>query len=108
MRYLMVCLLLVPTLASARVFMCVDETTGKTVFTDQACNGADMREEVKVQNTNTTSGSREKPAKNVRAKVWLSDRDTRKSGRDYRSEGRESEPSHSTASVENSVSYPGS
>ncbi|MEM1156148.1 MAG: DUF4124 domain-containing protein [Pseudomonadota bacterium] len=108
MRYLILCLLMVPCLASARVYMCVDGATGKTVFTDQACNGAVTREEVKVSATNTVSGSREKADKDAPEKVWLSDRDTRKSGRDYRTQERELKDNHPTASVDNSASYPGS
>lgn len=108
MRNLILCLLLMPSLASAKVFMCVDEATGKTVFTDQACNGATVREEVKVPATNTVSGTREEGAKNAREKVWASDRDTRKSGREYRSENRDLNENQPTASVDHGASYPGS
>ena len=88
MRVLIFLCLLVPQLASAKVYMCVDEATGKTSFTDRGCTPTASREEVKVPPANVNSGSKSdygEPAKN---KTWLSDRDTRKTGRDYSAEKR--------------------
>ena len=55
-------LLVLPQLASARVYMCVDQVTGETSFTDKACTTAgDAREEVRVDRTNLDSGKRARP-----------------------------------------------
>ncbi|MCB1676100.1 MAG: DUF4124 domain-containing protein [Halioglobus sp.] len=77
--------LLLPQLAGAGVYMCVDPASGKTTFTDVACrNNAAAEEEVKVQSTNLASGRRS--ARPAAAGTWRSDRDTRKSGMDYNRE----------------------
>lgn len=70
-------LLPLPHSAQAGVFMCVDPKTGKTSFTDKACEKTASREEVRV-NDDPASGPR----------VWNSHRDTRKDGRDYNDERR--------------------
>ena len=40
--------LLVPQVAAARMYMCVDEATGATSFTDRACESESAREEIKI------------------------------------------------------------
>jgi len=86
MKILLLLLLLIPQLASAKVYMCVDPATGKTSFTDKACATAASREEVRVDATNLDSGSRSGRASS--AKTWTSDRDTRKNGLDYNTQRR--------------------
>jgi len=79
MKKLVLLLLLLPLsqVALARVYMCVDPQTGKTSFTDKACEKTAAREEVRVDEV-PVSGP----------KVWNSHRDTRKDGRDYNDERR--------------------
>ncbi len=93
MKGILVVILLaaLPQMASARVYMCTDHATGKTLFTDRACEPAagNTREEVRVDATNLDSGSRYK--KNKREKSWNSERETRKSGLDYNQQRREVE-----------------
>jgi hypothetical protein len=72
-------LMLVPQLAAARVYMCVDEATGKTSFTDKACETASTREEVRVD-----SYTRRSKQKTLRSQT-----DTRKSGADFNAQRRE-------------------
>jgi len=81
MRVLLLVLLLLPQLAAAGVFMCVDPATGATSFSDRGCATSAAQEEVKVETTNVFSGSR--TAEAPKRKTWVSDRDTRKTGRDY-------------------------
>jgi Domain of unknown function (DUF4124) len=81
MRVLLLVMLLLPQLAAARVFMCVDQATGKTTFSDKGCATSAAQEEVRVEAPNVFSGSR--TAEAPTAKTWVSDRDTRKTGRDY-------------------------
>ena len=82
MRALLLVLILVPQLASAKVYMCRDVATGKTTFTDRACDtAAATREEVRVPATNDDSGSR--TAAPAGRGAWISDRDTRKTGREH-------------------------
>jgi hypothetical protein len=88
MRALLFLLLLVPQLASAKVYMCVDEITGQKSFTDKGCQSKASREEVKVLPANANSGSREAGSPSTRESAWISDRDTRKTGRDYSAERR--------------------
>ena len=88
MRALLILLLLVPQLASAKVYMCVDEITGKKSFTDRGCQTTASREEVKVPPANVNSGSREAVSTSTRESAWASDRDTRKTGRDYNADKR--------------------
>ena len=93
---LMVLLLLVPQLAAARVYMCMDPATGRTSFTDQACDTASVREEVRVPNPNLDSGQGH-AAPSTR-KTWRSQADTRKTGTDYNAERRRPYGSNATAS----------
>lgn len=81
MRVLLLVLLLLPQIAAARVYMCKDPATGKTTFSDKGCATTAAQEEIRVQSTNVDSGRR--TAEPVARKAWVSDRDTRKTGRDY-------------------------
>lgn len=87
MKQLMViALLLLPELAAARVYMCVDPITGQTLFTDKACASDSSREEVRVDPANLDSGRRY--AQPARQKTWRSEADTRKTGLDYNADRR--------------------
>lgn len=97
MRVLLFLLLLVPQLAAARLYLCVDPVTGDTTFTDKGCKSAASREELRVPPTNVDSGSR--TAEAVSRKSWVSDRDTRKTGRDYNAEQRRLLENNATASI---------
>jgi len=88
MRVLLILCLLVSPLASAKVYMCVDPATGKTSFTDKGCEATASREEVKIPPANANSGSRSNSGESSKNKTWLSDRDTRKTGRDYSAQKR--------------------
>lgn len=100
MRVVLLLLLLIPQLALARIYMCTDPATGKTLFTDQACDSGDTPEEIRVETTNVTAG-RLAPGKNEREppppKTWKSDRDQRKTGRDYASRREELYQNSATA-----------
>jgi hypothetical protein len=98
MKILLLVLLLAPQLAAAKVFMCVDPATGKTSFTDRACEKATAREEVRVDPTNLDSGSRTAPGGS--AKTWNSQRDSRKTGSDYNSQRRDPYQNSPTASAD--------
>ena len=89
-------LLLVPQLSTARVYMCVDASTGKTSFTDKACEASGVGEEVRVDATNLDSGSRSRLGS--AKKTWRSDQETRKSGLDYNNERRSLYGNGATAS----------
>ncbi|HEY6130433.1 MAG TPA: DUF4124 domain-containing protein [Halioglobus sp.] len=91
-------LLLVPQLAAARVYMCVDRDTGRTSFTDTACETAGVREEVRVEAANLRSGARQ--AQPATRKTWTSQADNRKSGMDYTAERRSVYESKATASAQ--------
>ena len=79
-------LLLVPQLAAAKVYMCVDPATGKTSFTDKACESRGQGVEVRVDTSNLDSGSRYQ--KQAKRKTWASEADSRKNGLDYNAERR--------------------
>jgi len=79
-------LLLVPQFAAARVYMCVDQETGKASFTDRACEAASTREEVRVEAANLGSGQRY--TAKAKPKIWRSQADIRKTGIDYNTERR--------------------
>jgi hypothetical protein len=98
MKVLLLVLMLVPQLAAARVYMCVDPETGETSFTDKACEKAASREEVRVTSTNLDSGSRS--ARGSTAKTWNSQRDSRKTGTDYNAQRRDVYKNNPTASAE--------
>ena len=100
MKKLLILLLLLPLsqVATARVYMCVDPETGVTSFTDKACEKSASGEEVRVNATNYDSGRR--TASTSRGpKVWNSHRDTRKTGRDYNDERRRMYQEKATATV---------
>ena len=79
-------LALLPQLAAARVYMCVDHETGRASFTDKGCASDGSREEVRVGATNRDSGAR--THKEIEDKTWRSEQDSRKSGADYAAERR--------------------
>lgn len=100
MKQLMVIsvLLLMPQLAMARVYMCVDQASGQTTFTDKACDTTASREEVRVDTTNLDSGKHyAAPAKR---KTWRSQADTRKTGVDYNAARRSLYQNKATASTQ--------
>ena len=78
---LLLVILLVPQLAAAKVYMCRDPATGNTTFTDKGCETSANGEELKVPATNVDSGSR--TAEPASRGAWVSDRDTRKTGREH-------------------------
>jgi hypothetical protein len=90
-------LLLVPQFAAARVYMCVDQATGQTSFTDKACDTASVREEIKVPPSNLDSGERD--ARPSQRKTWRSQADVRKTGADYNAERRSVYESKVTAAA---------
>ena len=104
---LLLILLLLPQLASARVYMCVDPNTGKTSFTDRGCQTASYREEVRVDPANLGSGKRAARGK-APDKTWNSERDSRKSGIEYNEQRRHERENNSTASVDPEADYEGS
>ena len=97
MRALFLGLLLLPELGPAGVYMCKDPVTGKTTFSDKGCAAAASQEEIRIQSTNVDSGRR--TAGPAERKAWVSDRDTRKTGRDYFAEKRELLANSATASA---------
>jgi hypothetical protein len=97
MRVLLLVLLLLPQLAAAGVYMCKDPVTGKTSFSDKGCATTASQEEIRIQSTNVDSGRR--TADPAARKAWVSDRDTRKTGRDYFAEKRELLANRATASA---------
>jgi len=97
MRVLILVLLMLPQLAAAGVFMCVDPATGATSFSDKGCATSAGQEEVKVEATNVFSGNR--TSESPKRKTWASDRDTRKTGRDYTAEKSELLRNKATASA---------
>jgi len=90
-------LLLLPQLAAARVYMCVDDATGQTSFTDQACDSAGVREEVRVPPSNLDSGRHY--AAPSKQKTWRSQADTRKTGMEYNTDRRRLYESNATAAA---------
>ena len=95
---LLAALLLVPQIASARVYMCVNPNTGDTSFTDKACDTTALREEVRVEPANLDSGGRD--SAEATPKTWRSEEDTRKTGLDYNAERRGIYENRATASTE--------
>jgi len=96
MKILLLVLLLVPQLAAARVYMCMEPATGKASFTDKACEKAASRRELRVDPTNLDSGSG--TARGSSSKTWVSQRDTRKTGVDYSAQRRGKNENNATAS----------
>tara|TARA_R110002110_G_scaffold406421_1_gene626462 strand:- start:294992 stop:295303 length:312 start_codon:yes stop_codon:yes gene_type:complete len=97
MKIVLMVMLLVPQLALAKVYMCTDPHTGKSTFTDKGCETLTATEEVKVTTTNVTSGRN--TAAKVSDKSWNSDRDARKSGREYNDQRRSVYEGSATAAV---------
>ena len=81
-----VMVLLLPQVASARMYMCVDEATGATSFTDRQCDTSGSREEIRVNKLNPGSGTAKKNT--PRPKAWRSQTDTRKTGTDFNAQRR--------------------
>ncbi|MAT92998.1 MAG: hypothetical protein CME59_10400 [Halioglobus sp.] len=79
-------LALLPQVAAARVYMCVDHATGRASFTDKGCATDGSREEVRVGATNLDSGANTR--KQSEDKTWRSEQDQRKSGADFAAERR--------------------
>ena len=81
--------------------MCVDHATGKTSFTDRACETvASSSEEVRVDRANLESGGKYGGQKNMRVeKVWNSQRDTRRTGRDLTTQPKSAYENDATAQV---------
>lgn len=98
MKGVLLLLLLLPQMAAAGVYMCVDPETGKTSFTDKACAEATAREEVRVGATNLDSGSGSRRGSG--SKTWNSQRDKRKSGIDYNDQRRSQYENRASASAE--------
>lgn len=92
-----VLLLLAPQLASARMYMCVDEATGATSFTDRACETTQSREEIRVNRINPGKDSRT-PRKS--GKAWRSQADVRKTGTDFNEQRRAFYEREATASTD--------
>ena len=97
MKVVWMLLLLLPQLAMARVYMCVDPATGKTSFTDVACPKVASQEEIRVDAANLSSGKRY--GERAGTKAWLSDVDTRKTGVQYNAERRSLYGNRATAST---------
>lgn len=83
---IMALLMSVSQVTAAQVYMCVDEATGNTYFTDAGCTTEGKREEVRVGAANLESGKNY--TKSGKRKTWNSQRDERKSGLDYNAERR--------------------
>ncbi len=103
MKNILLILLLIPLsqAASARVYMCVDPQTGATSFTDKACQKATPGEEVRVDSANSSSGRAGRSGPGG-PKVWNSNRDQRKTGRDFNDERRRLYGEKATAAVSGS------
>ena len=85
-------------LAQAGVYMCVDPATGKTSFTDRACESKTAGENVRVQVANPGAQKRKASQSGRKVnKAWQSQRDTSLSGREYNAK-RRSERAHTVAS----------
>ena len=95
---LLVLLVQLSQVASARVYMCVDPQTGATSFTDRACSKSTAGEEVRVDEANYASGRDTRTAQDG-PKVWNSHRDARKTGRDYNDDRRRLYRDKASASV---------
>jgi hypothetical protein len=84
-------------LAAARMYMCVDEATGETSFTDRACENPGSREEIRVNPINP--GASSKRASSTQ-KTWRSQAEVRKTGSDYNAEQRDLYEKKATASTQ--------
>jgi Domain of unknown function (DUF4124) len=101
-KIILLSLLLFTHTASAKVYMCVDHATGKTSFTDKACETVhSSSEEVRVDPSNLESGRKYGTEKRSRVeKVWNSQRDERKTGREFNAERSEPYKNAATAQVD--------
>lgn len=97
MRVLVLVLVLLPQMATAGVYMCKDPVSGTTTFSDKGCATSATPEEIRIQDTNLDSGRR--TAGPSERKAWVSDRDTRKTGRDHFAEQRDLLGNRATASA---------
>ena len=87
-----------PGVVQAKVYMCVDPATGKTSFTDQACETRTAGEKVRVNSANPGSHKRKNSRSGRKViKAWESQRDTSLSGREY-NERRRMERARAVAS----------
>jgi hypothetical protein len=97
--WVFVLVLLVPQFAAARMYMCVDEATGATSFTDKACDTeTTVGEEIKVNPTNYGSGKGRQG--HVRVKSWRSQTDVRKTGNEFNTQRRSLYESKATAGTQ--------
>ncbi len=92
MKCLLLIILLLPQLALARVYMCVDPATGASTFTDVACDNHRPAEELRIDPANSGSG-RNMAAPPAR-KIWSSERDERQSGREF--SAQQSQPGYAS------------
>ena len=79
--FLLVLSLLVPQLAAAGVYLCVDPETGKKTFTDRACEQRTSGEGVRVDPVNFGGAAYRAPA-GEHKQVWRSQQAVAKSGRE--------------------------
>jgi len=94
---ILVLALLVPQVAAARMYMCIDEATGATSFTDKACETEGAQKEIKVEDVNSLSGSN--PYRGKKVKAWRSQTDVRKTGSDINAQRRSLYESKASAST---------
>jgi len=90
-------MLSVSQFAAAGMYMCVDEATGETSFTDKACESEGTREEIRVNPINPGSDSK---ARHAGKKTWRSEADVRKTGSDYNAQRRSLYENEATASTQ--------
>jgi hypothetical protein len=105
MKILLFIAILIPQIATAGVFMCVDPVTGKKSFTDRACPKSEAGTRVKVEPSNFGANGHQRAQQNGQ-KAWHSQRDTTVSGRNNYLEKTTavSEPVGSATSPTNEVS----
>ena len=84
--FILVAVLLLPQGAVARMYMCVDEVSGATSFTDKACETAGSREEIRINPITPNSASPQRSSDKNRA--GRSQLDARKTGTDFNAERR--------------------
>lgn len=105
MRTLIFIAILVPQIATAGVFMCVDPVTGKKSFTDRACPKSETGTRVKVEPKNFGANGHSS-AQPKGEKAWHSQLDTTVSGRNNYMEKTTAirEPAGPSTSPEHQVS----
>jgi hypothetical protein len=89
-------MLLLPQLAVAGMYMCVDEATGVTTFTDKACPTSNAGEEIRVNSINYDESHKPRRA---RQKTWRSDAEDRKTGTQYNAQHRSMYDNKASASA---------